>query len=47
MHDIGNVPVYEYFPRVDTKNIICRYPAVGAAYPEVAGRLLLGHAPEE
>lgn len=46
-HNVGNVAVYEDLARRQVDDLIGRHAAVGTAYPEVFGGLLLGKAAEE
>jgi hypothetical protein len=42
MHDnIGDIAVYEQFPRQKPDNLVGGYAAVGTAYPQVGGGLLV------
>jgi len=48
MHDhVGDVAVHEHLARVKGNDFIRRYPAVGAADPQVLGRLLARELLEE
>ena len=46
-HQIGNVPMDEKFSGEQPHNLVGGDPAVGAADPEIGGRLLPGEFPEE
>ena len=47
MNDIGDVAMNEDFAGVEAKHVVGRHPAIRAADPQVARRLLLRHAAEE
>jgi hypothetical protein len=48
MHDdIGDIAVDEQFPRQKPDNLVGGYAAVGTAYPQIGGRLLVGKLDEE
>ena len=46
-HHIGHVPVHKHFPRFQARDLVGWHAAVGAANPQILGRLLLRQMVED